>query len=75
MNLVIRCYLCLSCLLLYRQPKVQRENLSLLSELQLFFLNCTAISDSGEDVHHPRDCLIAIDELVVTLPLTGKSMK
>ncbi|KAM6265052.1 phosphatidylinositide phosphatase SAC2 isoform 4-T4 [Spheniscus humboldti] len=68
MNLVIRCYLCLSCLLFYTQQKVQRENLSLLCELHLFFSNCTAISDIGGNVHHPRDCLIAIDEAVVTLP-------
>lgn len=76
MSLVIKCYPCLYCLLFYTQQKVQREDLSLLSvKLQLFFSNCAAISDVGGNVCNPRDCLIAIGETLVTLPLMGKSVK
>lgn len=46
MNLVIRCYLCLSCLYLLSCIRQQREILNLLSELQLFS-DCAAISGVG----------------------------
>lgn len=76
LDFAITCYPWLSCLLFCTQCKVQRENLSLLCHgLQVFFLHGAAISDIGGNVHHPRDCLIAIDEAVLTLPLIDKPMK
>jgi len=57
---------------LYATKGTKRKKLSLLSRLQLFFSDCTAISDTGGNVHHS---LIAVSEAMVTLPLLDKSMK
>lgn len=73
MNLVISWYPRLSCLRFIHNKRYEGQILA--CYVELFFSNCTAISDIGGNVHHPRDCLIAIDEAVVTLPLMGKCMK